>query len=340
MLTACLVTQSATWQPATANTPLPFCLAAEDSEEHQLPLAAPDAAAILHCLAAAERLPPMNYGALCRRLLRTFDGEAAVADAVVAFVAAQGSRQQQQYQLADMAAELLGPPGPGCASSATVLAHLPQLLAALPEAQAVGLLQDVCQCVSGGAAAGSRQQSASLLQLLGSMQQLLVASGSSAISPALQQAAQQALAEMLLPALPPPGRYPLPLAAMAPAAAMADGAADQHQLLSLQQRCWVAALRCLARLPLPQLESLMQQPELLHSLPLHAAYAAATLVAAGTMHARALQHPRNLLLSAGALPPQRQALVASCVGRAVAALPAEKQQQWLLEALDASKVGG
>ncbi|PRW05754.1 RST1 isoform X1 [Chlorella sorokiniana] len=110
---------------------------AEMQPQHEL--SAAEAAALLRCIAAAERLPALNYGTLCRRLLRSHSGNAELFAAAAAFAAAQGSRQQQQYHLADFAAELLSQGSQEAAPSwqlQPVLAHLPRLLAALPEAQA------------------------------------------------------------------------------------------------------------------------------------------------------------------------------------------------------------
>jgi hypothetical protein len=318
--------------------------AASDHVEQQQ-LTAGDAAAILRCLAAAERMPALNYGSLCRRLMRTHGGGGAssaagheVEDAVVAFAAAQGSRQVQQYQLADIVTELLSehrvdsaPPS----SLRCLLQHLPLLLAALPEAQAVSSLQAVCRHI----ATTSPGQDL-LLPLLSATRRLLTSG--SCTSPAVLQAAQHLVGECLLPALPDPGLYPLHLgAALAADAAASTGQGSLLQLLSKPQRCWVAALGCLQQLPEQQASALLQQPFLVRHHPLHAAYATASLVAAGCLEVAALQHPRNLLLTSsggGVLSPQQQGLVAAFVSRAVATLPAQQQKQWLLDVLDACKV--
>lgn len=302
----------------------------EAAPQQQAALEPAAAAAILRCLAAAERLPAMNYGTLCRRLQRTSGADAGVQAAVVGFAAAQGSRQQQQYHLADFAADLLAEPALAAAprpAQQQALEQLPQLLAGLPEAQAASALDSVCRGVCSTAAGGDSTRLAHLLLLLQSAAQL-VESG----APALQLAAQQAVAEVLLPALPTPGRYPLQLHLLLRLAA------DPAELLSPGQRCWAAALRCLQLLPQQQLEALLQNAQLLRQLPLHAAAATAALAAAGAVDARALQHPRNLLLAGSGLRPRQQRAVASLVGAALAALPAERQQQWLLEVLDACKV--
>jgi hypothetical protein len=304
----------------------------------------------------------MNYGTLCRRLLRTYgpglDGastqavagaEAAeVQQAVAAFVAAQGSRQQQQYHLADLAAELISQRGLAMAPAPTqlwLLQLMPQLLAALPDAQAVSALQEVFDHASSSMASGrggpsSQQSRQLLLRLLLSLEQLL-ASGSPGTG--LHAAAQQAVGQQVLPLMPAPGLYPLSLSAVITGAAEDE---EQHAraLLSPQQRCWAAGLRCLKRLQAEQLTVVLQQAGLEQQLPTHAAYAAAALVVAGAVDGRALQHPRNLLLLAGTRPSsqvgweQQQGMIALFTGRAVATLPAGQQQQWLLDTLDACKV--
>lgn len=291
----------------------------------------------------------MNYSAVCRRLLRTFNAPAVASEevqhAVVSFVADQGARQQQHHHLADLAAELVGQrclAAAAVAAQRRVLLRLPQLQAALPESQAVGALHAVCQYV---AAAPASQRL--LLPLLHATEQLLC--GTSATSTGLRLAAQQAMAELLLPLLPAPGQYPLHLTA-----ALTATDSEEYQistgcypdaLLSMQQRCWAAALRCLQLLPRQQLEGVLQQPLVLQQLPLHAAYATAALVANGALEGRALQHPRNLLLAApgggsgsGSLSWKQQGLVAAFVGRAVATLPEGQQQQWLLDVLEACGV--
>ncbi|KAI3425383.1 hypothetical protein D9Q98_009147 [Chlorella vulgaris] len=322
---------------------LPGDEAASDHVEQQQ-LTAGDAAAILRCLAAAERMPALNYGSLCRRLMRTHGGGGAssaagheVEDAVVAFAAAQGSRQVQQYQLADIVTELLSehrvdsaPPS----SLRCLLQHLPLLLAALPEAQAVSSLQAVCRHIATTSPAQDL-----LLPLLSATRRLLTSG--SCTSPAVLQAAQHLVGECLLPALPDPGLYPLHHgAALAADAAASTGQGSLLQLLSKPQRCWVAALGCLQQLPEQQASALLQQPFLVRHHPLHAAYATTSLVAAGCLEVAALQHPRNLLLTSsggGVLSPQQQGLVAAFVSRAVATLPAQQQKQWLLDVLDACK---
>ena len=149
-----------------------------------------------------------------------------LADAVAAFAAAQGSRQQQQYHLADLAAELLAPRNPAAAPPAGQR----QLLVALPDA----LLGDVCRHVYAGADCND-EHAALLRELLLAVRQL--PEGQSDANPVLQQAARHALTEQLLPALPPPASYPMSLAAL-------TGEEANEQLLSPQTQCWAAALRC------------------------------------------------------------------------------------------------
>ena len=310
------------WLASSARVLL-FVFADDNRDAGQLELSAAETAALLRCLAPVERLPALNYATLCRRLLRSHSGDAELYAAVAAFAAAQGSRQQQQYHLADFAAELLSQGSQQTAPEwqlQPLLAHLPQLLASLPEAQAVTALEALCLQA---ATADAARRHTLLIALLRSVETLLAGS----TSPALQQAAQQAVVGVLLPALPTPSRYPL---ALAPEA-------DASRPLSPRQCCWAAALRCLRLLPVPELAAALQQPALLEQLPLHAAAAAAALVSGGTLDARTLQHPRNLLLR-GAGQGQQLGLAALLVGRAVGTLPAAQQQQWLLDILDASKV--
>ena len=298
--------------------------AGEAAPQQQQELSEAESAALLRCLAAAERLPPLNYGTLCRRLLRSHSSDAELHAAVGTFAAAQGSRQQQQYHLADFVAELFSHSSRESAPEwqlQPLLTHLSQLLAALPEAQAVAALYTLCQRT---AAPDTSGQQALLQPLLRALEPVLAGS----CAPAVQQAAQQALVSVLLPALPQPSRYPLSTVLTADAAAP----------LSPHQRCWSAAVQCLQLLPTAQLESALQQPALQQQLPIHAAVAATALVAGGTMDARALQHPRNLLLR-GAGQGQPLGLAALLVARAVGTLPPAQQQQWLLDTLDACKVG-
>lgn len=65
----------------------------DSTEEEGAPsaqLAAADVASVLRCLAAAERLPALNFGTLCRRLLRSHPGSAAVEEGCIALAAAHG----------------------------------------------------------------------------------------------------------------------------------------------------------------------------------------------------------------------------------------------------------
>lgn len=91
-----------------------------------------------------------------------------------------------------------------------------------------------------------------------------------------------------------------------------------------------------------QLEDLLVEGPLCASLPLRASFLAAALVARGTLSPRALQGPRNLLLN-GVLAgrPAEEDAVAIFLGRAVAGMPSapQQQQQWLMEVLEAAKVG-
>lgn len=326
------------------------CSAAEENAEPEA-LTAAAAAAIVRCAAAAPRLPAMPLGSLGLRLLRSHGsapGGEAVEQALVALSAAHGS--QQQTGLASLVPELLSSRALQAASGATqlfLLQHLPQLLSALPDAEAARLLAQVAKFVGHKAAdRGMRHQRTLLLQLLRSLAALLGADGggSSAAGDALQGAAAAVLADLLLqPRLMPlPGPH-IQLHTVAALATATDDSRDAEQPTCLADRCWAAALRCLRQLPPAQRDALLQRPAL---LPTAAAFAAAALVAAGAADARQLQHPRNLLLQgaspAGAHHPSKahQALAALLLGRAVAALPPGTQQQWLLEVLEACKARG
>lgn len=295
-------------------------------------------AAILRCLATAERLPPLNYSSVCRRALREHGGLAATASvqveqAAVRFAAMQGSRRQQEHHLADLTAHLLSPSGLAASSlplQEALLAQLPSLLASLPETQAVAVLGDACLHVV--TSAGGHQLQLPLMQ---AMERLLA--GGDVDRPILQQAALQLLTDQLFTQLPAPGMYPLRLSALLHPVPSAEQA---PRPLSSRQRLWAAALRCLRLVPQERLFTFLQSQ--LHHVPLQAAFATATLVASGSLQAEALQHPRNLLLVAGGggLSWQQQGFIAVFLGRAVATQPANQQQKWLLDALDACKVLG
>jgi hypothetical protein len=303
-------------------------------------LTAVEAAAILRCLATAERLPPLNYGSVCRRALREHGGLASTASvhveqAVVRFAAVQGSRQQQQYHLADLVAELLSPSSLEAASTSVqqaLLIQLSGLLATLPETHAAAVLGATCRHVS-AMGVGNQLQ----LPLMEALEQLL---GSKAPgSPILQQAALHAFTDQLFPQLPTPGMYPLRFSAMLHPVAAGEEQ-SQRSPLSARQRVWAAALRCLQLVPREHLSAFLQS-QLRHA-PVQATFATAALVTSGSLDVGALQHPRNLLLAvdlgAGGLTWQQQGFVAAFISRAVATLPAMAQQQWLLDTLDACKV--
>lgn len=317
-------------------------------------MTAGDAAALVRCAAAAPRLPTAAFGSLGLRLLRTHGSAAegeGVRQALVALSAAHGS--QHHTGLASLVPELLSGRAFQAASGATqlcLLRRLPQLLAALPDAEAARALAQVARMVSGTDYAGNERcyrQRKALLQLLLSLATLLgsvgSAGGGSAADGALQGAAASTLEALLLQprVMPLPGAY-AQLLAVAAGATGGDGIRVGTQPSSLADRCWAAALRCLQQLLPAQRDALLRHPAL---PPAAAAFAAAALVAAGVADARLLQHPRNLLLQ-GDFPcgthsssTAQQALAALHLGRGVARLPPGAQQQWLLEVLDACKVG-
>ncbi|KAL4447386.1 hypothetical protein ABPG75_004605 [Micractinium tetrahymenae] len=324
-------------------------LPGEDSEGQQEPLTAADAAALLRCAAAAPRLPAMPHGSLGLRLLRSFGSAAGgeeVKQALVALAAAHGI--QQQTGLASLVPELLPTRAFLAASGASqlcLLRHLPQVLAALPDAEAARLLLQVAGVVSSPASAAAERhhQRMLLLQLLRSLAALLSAdasaTGGTTAGSALQGAAAGVLEGLLLQPrlMPTPGPYAQLQAAAAERAASNGSAAVQ--LASLADLCWAAALHCLQQLPPAQRDTLLQHPVL---PPATAALAAAALVAAGVADARTLQHPRNLVLQGGSpaggrLATGQQDLAALHLGRAVATLAPGVQQQWLLEVLEACK---
>ena len=328
--------------------------------------------------------------------------EEGVWEGCISLAAAHGARSPA-YQLADfIASDLLAPDRlaalplrPRCA----LLRSLGPLLSALPEGQAVRALKAACD-LSPDLSNGARGSSAGGSSLGGSLQvhmppaaganaaghgercRLLaalleglvpiLAGGDSAgagaapgSSPAVRQAALECLATVLLRKLPPPGVFPVNLAALA------EAAQGQHQqaLLDPGQRCWAAMLRCLLQLPRPQLLQLLLPPPRAVAAPQAAAagpasplqlsYAAALLVAAGAVDGQALQLGRNLILADSSSQHQRPQplfaappallptaegavavadMAALLAGRAVALLPLAAQQQWLADTLDAVQV--
>eukprot|EP00887_Chlorella_sp_A99_P002269 scaffold10.g2269.t1 len=341
----------------------------------QLPdLSAAEAAAVLRCLAAAPRLPPLSWAALCRKLLRTFGADlhadaAGLCEACVALASVHGSKSPA-FQLADfIATDLLAPARLAALTGRARLAalrSLAPLLAALPEAPAVAALRAACQQspdLSGSSAAAGAATAARGTEALALLEGLLhlvapmpegSSDGRSASSPALREAAQRCLTAVLLLKLPPAPALPVSLAALAEAATAEDGG-HRMRLLGPEQRCWAAALACLAELPEPRWQQLPPASTVADGRgegacpPVHLAYASALLVAAGAADAGALQQARNLLLGGGAgvvgstrdssRPPQHVlSLLALLVGRGVAALPLGQQQQWLGDALDATQV--
>lgn len=321
-------------------------------------LTAAEAASALRCLAAAPHLPPLSYSALCRKLLRAYGGSApcgaaaaaGVWQACIALAAVHGARTPA-YQLADFIASDLLPPArleamPGAART-VVLRLLAPLLAALPEAQAAAALEAACGVCcpdlgSGKSMVGGCELATALLD---GLRAVLGDPGSnpaaSAVGPAVRQAAQRCLDSVVLPRLPPPEVLPVCLAALAEASKSGGGEelGGLQRLLAPEQRCWAAALRCLACLPQVQALQLVLQRQ--QQRPLQLASAAALLVAAGAADARALQAARNLALEGGgnavaAASGEAAEAAALLVGRAAASLPLSQQQQWLSDMLDAS----
>ncbi|KAL4440635.1 hypothetical protein ABPG75_003636 [Micractinium tetrahymenae] len=227
-----------------------WVLPGEDSEGQQEPLTAADAAALLRCAAAAPRLPAMPLGSLGLRLLRSFGSAAGgeeVKQALVALAAAHGI--QQQTGLASLVPELLPTRAFLAASGASqlcLLRHLPQLLAALPDAEAACLLLQVAGVVSSPASAAAERhhQRMLLLQLLRSLATLLSAdasaTGGTTAGSALQGAAAGVLEGLLLQPrlMPTPGPYAQLQAAAAEPAASNGSAAVLPWLTSAgRQRC-------------------------------------------------------------------------------------------------------
>ncbi|GAB4813990.1 hypothetical protein N2152v2_001036 [Parachlorella kessleri] len=336
--------------------------ASEEGSSDHPGLTAGEAASILRCLAAAERLPALNFSTLCRRALRSHPGDVAVELGCISLAAAHG--QVQSNQLADLNSELLTGSrfqqlNPHAQHA--VLRSLPRLLRPLPDSQAAAALQALGALCPGTCSSDSNSASAladgahlpwvaALLEgLLGVLagrsgstqqqqQQQQQAQQAAAVPPpaiAVLRQVQQLLSETLLFCLPPPSTLPIGLTQQA-----VGIEAEQGQTPAAAQGldCWERVVQCFAAaFPADKLEDLLCF-SFYSSLPLHTTFLAAVLVARGAVNPRALQRARNLLIN-GELKsqPGQEDEVAVLLGRAAASLPSgAAQQQWLQDGLDAS----
>jgi len=120
-----------------------------ESEKRPHPLSALHAAAVLDCLAAAPRLPALDWTAICRRLLRSHPCDEHVHIGCVELVSAH-SHVSSAYQLYEFVREDMLTPSRlrsmWCPQAqARLLRQLPELLAALPQDEARAVLTPLCE---------------------------------------------------------------------------------------------------------------------------------------------------------------------------------------------------
>lgn len=315
-----------------------------DDDDESIPhglnnvLTAQQAASVLRCLSSAPRLPALDWTSACRQLMRSHPGCSVLQEACVAFAAAHAS-MTPSYKLHDfVGSELLAKANFAslCLSArCAVLRSLPQFLAAIPddEGRAVlGVLCDACPDV-GHTSAVELQQGGLELQVA----LLEGLSGVAGCGSALAELAQRLAVKVVLPRLLKPRDQILSLSNHARALKATN---RQHEA-GKTRSALLGVLQCAAAMPFDVLTAVCTNASLFNTSPVHYAWLIAALVAAGKLHLRALQLPRNAvlngLLSKTAEDEEAVVLyVASALTLAPSVAPLV-QQHWILDVLQGAE---
>ena len=330
-------------------------------------LTAGQSAAALRCLAAVPRLPAMDWSAACRRFLRAHPSSVAVKEACVALAAAHAaaspSLQLYDFVSDDVLLQCLHVVGENANTwqhhgQIAALEAVPQLLCAVPDAEAVSMLRmlcDACPTTTGGGGSVKRRDDdddecseregrecsewqAALLQSLA----LIAEQKEPRLADVVSTTAWECAVHIVLPKLAIPNTWPLSLTLPPLSSSFSASSFSQKTVRDddAAERSWWALLRCLFASPPDFLPTQCQNSDNFKKLPLHWAWIACAAVANGALDLRALQQPRNLLLTGG--NGSIDNAVVMWISRAFASFTAATttttvQQQWLIELLAAAE---
>lgn len=308
-----------------------------------LSLSSTQAASLLRCLAAAPRLPALDWSSACRRLVRAHPGNAGVQEACISFAAAHAA-VSQAYQLYDfVSGDVLVQPDLSnwCTSAQiTILDSLPRLLAALPDAEAVSVLRMLCdQCPEG---ANGAEWQAALLQGLAAVAEEGRRSGTStntntASSSLVAQTSWECAVHIVLPKLPTPSTWPVSVKLLS-SSTLEESTTPPSP--TDNNNAWWALLRCALAAPYDAIIALCQNITNFKSHPLHWIWLSAAITTNSGTDLRALQQPRNLVVNGnfGNNSESEEAAILWIV-RALTAAPgatSAQQQQWIGDVLHAA----
>ena len=189
----------------------------EEENEVVVPSASPEvtsqqAASILRCLAAAPRLPSMNWSSVCRRLIHSHSGDVSVVLGCIGLAAAHASAPPSLQLYDFISTDLLSPSSsplfshimhPYAEVHVEIVRAMPQLLAALPDAEAASAVCMLCTFIATTVTTSTALSSNEKMKecMLHSLATILSSSSS---SPRLKEAAVTCAFDTLLPTLRPP----------------------------------------------------------------------------------------------------------------------------------------
>lgn len=341
--------------------------------EQSTPLTSDQAAAVLRCLAAAPRLPAMDWSAACRRLLRTHQGSAAVQKAVLMLFSTHASVSQVLHMYEFISEDIFGQPGFTAwqpEAQHAVLEGLDRLLAAVPDAEATSVIRMACSgkicpdafqstTSNGSCIRQPVEWQASLLQ------GLAATAAEKKVKDGIGQTAWECAMHAVLPKLPTPTTWPLGLKLPALHHYIQKDASNKNKkpsstanLQFVIMKPWVFLLECALTAPSAVLERLCSEEinsTTFAKNPVHWTWLCAALVANNGVDLRGLQQPRNYIIKGGGkssggdddgnknndkINNDNEDVVVLLVARAlVACLNATlaQKQQWIMDVLHAAE---
>ncbi|KAL4520911.1 hypothetical protein Ndes2526B_g00093 [Nannochloris sp. 'desiccata'] len=330
--------------------------------EHSTLLTSDQAAAVLRCLAAAPRLPVMDWSAACRRLLRTHQGSAAVQKAVVVLFSTHASVSQALHMYEFIIEDIFGQPGFTAWQSEAqhaVLEELERLLAAVPDAEATSMIrmlcsEKICPDAFQGTDSGDNTNRQLIEWQAALLQGLAATAASTQVKDGLGQTAWECAVHVVLPKLPTPTTWPLSLRLSSlhhyiQKEGSSCGKPSSIASLNLLKP-WKFVLECALTAPSAALDTLCSQEinaTTFAKNPVHWTWLCAALVANTGVDLRGLQQPRNYIIQGGSgsgsgdnySNKYDDDVVLLLVVRALMACNATiaQKQQWIVDVLHAAE---
>ncbi len=327
----------------------------DDVEKKETPvlLTSEQAASVLRCLAAAPRLPVLDWSAACRRVLRSHPGSAEVQKGVVLLFSSHASVSQALQMYEFISEDIFGQPGfinwqPE--AQYAVLKEMHQLLVALPDAEAASVLRMLCSDTVCPDVFSNRSVDKSAVEWQTTLLQGLSATAATMKEDNINlgKIAWECAVHAVLPKLPVPCTWPLGLnLSTLQHYVEKEDTVNNNKIMAP----WLQLLTCAltasksSATVLDRLCSEEIPPDTFAKNPVHWTWLCAALVENNGVDLRGLQQPRNFILSGSNGGDSRGSIdktmdiVLLLVSRAVGSCPTAtiaQKQQWILDILHAS----